>query len=323
MSAKKRSKSKIAVKTEGSHTKARRAEELRALFNESADAGKSVVKTEVTKTEMSVAQTMATPTPTPTVPTHATSSNATGKIHAPAFEKSAPIPRPEIRTVISQKPYAAAKRIDLAAKERDRETAWWLGPALIIGALAMLAIGWLHVQRSGIVDQPVGHPTATMNSFARETKSKIDFYRNQLGHRLNRDRVNVEIMNSRVAPSLDATLSPKVDRSMMRGVPLMQENYVDQNYGSRMKTDPVPSDHPDARIQYGLQEEQHRDEFDRRVQQEYLREFVENARLDGVKVVLDKEGNVVQVEEIRGGGSGFNGSGSNRSPGGYSSGSAR
>ncbi len=314
MGAKKRSKSKIAVKTEGSQTKARRAEELRALFNESAEAERS----QVTKTEKSVAQTMATPTPTPTVPTHATASQATAKIHAPVYEKPRTPPRVEIRTVISHTPYAAAKRVDLASKENDRETAWWLGPALIFGALAMLAIGWLHVQRSGIVDQPVGHPTAALNSIARETKSKIDFYRSQLGHRLNRDRVDVEILNSRVAPPLDPTLAPKVDRSMMRGVPLMQENYVDHNYGSRTKTEPVPVDHPDARIQYGLQEEQHRDEFDRRVQQEYLREFVENARRDGVKVVLDKEGNVVQVEEIRG-----MGSSSGRSPGGYSSGSAR
>ena len=318
MGAKKRSKSKIAVKTEGSHTKARRAEELRALFVNSAEADRGDAKTGVTKTEKSIAQTMATPTPTPTVPTAVTSSRATEKIHAPQFEKPVSKPRPELRTVISPNPYSPARRIDLAAKENERETAWWLGPALILGALALLAIGWFHVQRSGIVDRPVGHPTATLDSFTRETKSKIDFYRQQLGHRLNRDRVNVEILNSRVAPELDSELKPKMDRSMMRGVPLMQENYVDQNYGSRMKTEPVPMDHPDARIQYGLQEEQHRDEYDRRVQQEYLREFVENARRDGVKVVLDKEGNVVQVEEIRGGGSN-----SGRTPGGYSSGSDR
>ena len=87
---------------------------------------------------------------------------------------------------------------------------------------------------------------------------------------------------------------------MMRGVPLMQENYVDQNYGAATRTEPVPVDHPDARIQYGLQEEQHREEFDRRVQNEYVKEFVENARRDGVKVVLDKDANVIEVTPIRG-----------------------
>lgn len=203
-----------------------------------------------------------------------------------------------LRTVIASKPYTPAKRVDLGARERDKKTAWWLGPALIGAALLVLGLGWLHIQRAGLTEKPVGHTTTTLESLTREARKKVAFYQSQLGHRLNSRRVAVELMNARVAPALDASNVPHADRSMMRGVPLMQENYVDQNYGSQTVNQPVSMDHPDMRIQYGLQEERDREEFDRRAQQEYIREFVENARRDGVHVTLDKDANVIGVEPI-------------------------
>jgi hypothetical protein len=313
---KKRSKSKSTVK-EGVATKARRADELRALFDGAeSEHTKTEISNQTFRPKLSL-----TPTPTPTVPTEVTDSRATGKSHTHVYEQPEPTQtRAPLRTVISDSPYRPARRLDTPArKEEDEETAWWLGPALIFGALAMLAIGWLHIERSGMVAHPVGHPTSTLESLKRETADKIKFYRTQLGHRLNRDRVDVEIMNARVAPKLDVTAVPQVDRSMMRGVPLMQENYVDQNYnGSRNHMEPVNIDHPDARIQYGLQEEQHRDEFERRVQDQYVKDFIENARLDGVDVTLDAAGNVIRVAPID-----PNDAMSRRPATGYSSGSVR
>lgn len=320
-SKKRRSKVKFA----GQETKARRAEELRALFNDNAPTSSGFA--DQTQTQKSfgagtqvTAATMLTPTPTPTLPTQATDVTKTEATQIRRYERTqtfagAPLDqtttgtssRPPLRTVISAHPYTPAKRVDLGARDRDRKTDWWLGPALIFAAVVMLGLGWLHIERARLVDHPVGHQSSTLEAFTRETRQKVEYYRKQLGHRLNRDRVNVEILNARMAPKLDRTVVPKVDGSMMRGVPMMQENYVDQNYGSQMKLDPMPVDHPDARIQYGLQEEQLREEYDRRVQQEYMREFVENARRDGVRVVLDKEGNVVHVEALDGG----------RTPGSY------
>ncbi len=328
-SSKKSRKAKQKVKTESHDTKAARAEELKALFDQAAapvlpeptPVRESPVLTSVKTT---VTSTSMTPTPTPTVPTGVSVSGATNsgftQTRTRAGVAAAPntVTRPPLPTVISKQSYKPAKRIDYRGREEDseQETAWWLGPSLILGAVALLAIGWFHIQQSGVVEKPVGHPTTALDSFSRDTKQKIEFYRAQLGHRLNRDRVNVEILNSRVAPSLEANLVPRVDKSMMSGAPLMQENYVDRNYGPGTKTEPVPIDYPDARIQYGLQEEQHREEFDRRVEREYVREFVENARRDGVRVVLDKDNNVIAVEPI--------GSSSGRSPGGgFNSGVAR
>lgn len=309
MASKRRKKSRLenreAQVLEDSATKAHRAAELRSLFDEAGQTQTPTLKS------LSAAPVTTSPTPTPS------RLGGTQTSTTPIFTQVPTAPRPALRTVISHTPYTPAKRVDLGAREREKKTTWWLGPLLICGAAFMLMIAWFDIQRSNVVAQPVGHPSATLESLTRETRKKVAFYQKQLGHRLNADRVNVEILNARLAPTLDTNDMPKTDPSMMRGVPLMQENYVDQNYGSRNKTEPVSMDHPDARIQYGLQEEQQNAEFDRRVQQEYIREFVENARRDGVNVTLDADANIVNVEPI--GGSSNNG----RRPGGYSSGVSR
>ncbi len=315
---KKRTKTRAAEK-EGLATKAKRDSELRALFDAAGNHTQTEVSNQTFNARLSQTQ---TPTPTPTVPTEVTDANASRMTSSLAYERpEATKTRAPLRTVIAENPYKPARRLDAPPRGKDEndETAWWLGPALISGALAMFAVGWLHIQRSNVVAHPVGHPTSTLESMKRETADKISFYRNQLGHRLNRDRVNVEILNQRAAPPLDATASPQLDRSMMRGVPLMQENYVDQNYsGSRNNVENLNIDHPDARIQYGLQEEQHRDEFDRRVQAQYTREFIENARREGIDVTVDLDGNVIRVAPL---GSSQN---SSRTPGGgFSSGPVR
>ena len=296
MGSKKRSK----IKTDEGTAK-RRNEDIRQLFDSPTEMTKAVR-----------IDTFKTPTPTPTVPTEVTDAVDLRKTRTQvvANTPSATEARPPLRTVISAVPYRPAKRIASAPRSESSRKDWWLGPALIVGAMLLLALGWMHIERSGTMATPIGHKTSTLEAVRRETQAKIDFYRNQLGHRLNSDRVGVEILNTRSAPGLEAGTAPQPDKSMMNGVPLMQESYVERNYGSkehgdsavrytsRDSTQPVPIDRPDARIQYGLQEEQHRAEFDRRVQQEYIREFVENARRDGVKVVLDQDANVISAEPI-------------------------
>ncbi len=288
------SKKKLKVKVEGTTTKQRRAEELRELFNAPS------VKTAAAIAIPNATQTSATQnTPTPT------KTERSGVVIPPlektkthVYEQTQTKTQAPIRTVISTSPYKAAKRVDVR-RDDDDKTDWWLGPVLILAALLMLGLGWMHIERSGTIANPVGHTTSTLESVRRETQAKIDFYRKQLGHRLNQDRVTVEITNSRSAPPIDVGAAKQIDRSMMNGVPLMQENYVDQNYGRGARdTQPVPVDRPDARIQYSLQEEQHRNEFDRRVQKDQIAEFVENARRDGVKVVLDADLNVIDVKPI-------------------------
>lgn len=296
MGSKKRSKTKV----EGTATN-RRVEEIRQLFNDSE---------------------LKTLTPTPTIKTAPSAvgsvAGSMDKTRSQVYESATTKTQAPLRTVISSSPYQAAKRIDVREEENEK-TEWWLGPVLILGALLLFGLGWLHIERSGSIAHPVGHTTSTLEAVRRENEAKVEFYRKQLGHRLNRDRVNVELQNSRSAPAIEPGAVRQTDRSMMSGVPLMQENYVDQNYGPRTESQPVPIDRPDARIQYSLQEEQHRAEFDRRVEQRDIDEFVENARREGVHVILDADANVINVERITGSDRG----GKTRTPGSALPGTAR
>jgi len=62
-------------------------------------------------------------------------------------------------------------------------------------------------------------------------------------------------------------------------------------YDAKKPTDINP-DYPDTRIQYGLKEEQEAQEYDARVKQQFVDEFIENARREGYDLRVDRSGNV-------------------------------
>jgi hypothetical protein len=300
--ARAKQKQKQKLKDEGQETKARRAEELRSLFDQ-AGAPLSAAPMALEKTQVT------TNTPTPTVPSgvHTLKSGVSGvRTHRPELTMTRT--RPAERTVISSQPYRPAQRIDggadissrtnsqiYAPLPKKKETEWWLGPLLMLSALLLLGLGWLHIERNEIARQAVGHPTTADRE--RERLDRIEFYRTQLGQRLNRSRVDTELKNERMAPRLSETDTPRAGDSMMRGVPLMPENYESR---FQDRKEPVHPDHPDARIQYGLQDEQHHDEFQKVVEREYVTEFVENARRQGYNIKLDKNLNVIDVTPVSG-----------------------
>lgn len=55
---------------------------------------------------------------------------------------------------------------------------------------------------------------------------------------------------------------------------------------------PANPAYPDARVQYGLQEEQAAQAWESEAQELYVREFIENAKRAGYEVGVDRKGNV-------------------------------
>lgn len=300
MGAKQKSKEKL--QPDGKNTKARRAEELRALFNaEQKTAGQN------TNTENKT----LTPTPTELTasrrPVAGDDLAKTGTAYS-ALSSTRPYERPKeatsLRTVVSSQPYSPARRIDVpvrpVAKEKEQEESnRWLGPLLLIAAIFMGIVGYWNIERSSALRAaksiPVADSKRPVNS---EDRSRVDFYRQQLGHRLNRQRVDVEVENIVRSPSLGLTDAPKSDRAMMYGAPLMPEGYY--NMSPRDRTTPVHPDHPDARIQYGLQEEEHRDQFQKLADKAFAQEFISNARANGYDITLDSDYNVIDVKNVSG-----------------------
>lgn len=291
-------KNRAKMKLESQATKVRRAEELRELFARAENPPTETPRAATHLTDVSYNHTLTamTPTPTATLPTN-------NKTRVEVTRRSPP-PLRELPTVIHSQPYRVAARVDLAAKERDRKTAWWLGPALLVAAVFMLGIAWYHVDKALKPPRPAvaanpAVPSAMDQSKAAEIKAKIEsqvkFYRHQLGLRLNLGRVGVELENQHSAPALaDEKMSRR--RDMLAGVPLMPEGYgVKPN---RERIEPMHPDHPDARIMYGLQDEQDRDAWQTKADKTYIDEFVENARSEGYRVKLDADLNVISVEPL-------------------------
>lgn len=300
MGAKKKLKQAHSSKRE----KARRAEELKALF-EQAQAHQESAPNESTSS-------FVTPTPTLTELTESQKRvqkqemtqtlTATGDVRT--YER--PKESTSLRTVIAHQPYSPARRLDQVPKapaaeviEEDQPNRG-LGIALLCAAIFLGFVGYWNIQYSQKRTAVRTHQPAPSKGATAEDRVRVDFYRQQLGHRLNQQRVDVEVQNYTRAPSLSEADRPGVHQSnMMRGVPLAPQTVENTTgvYSSRFRTTPLSPDHPDARIYYGLQEEQHRDEYARQVDRHYVEEFVKNARREGLKVELDSDYNVIDVQK--------------------------
>ena len=131
-----------------------------------------------------------------------------------------------------------------------------------------------------------------------EHRARVDFYREQLGRKLNRDRVNAELLNQDEAPELSSrSLSSESADTMLRGLPLKQEGSHIYEV-SRRSSDRVDEDSPDQRIQHGLIEQQDRLAWEKAADKAAVEEFLANARAQGYKVILDKNLNVIDVKVL-------------------------
>lgn len=308
MGAKQKTKTKHQLEAkhqpEGKRTKVRRAEELRALF----DSAKSNT-TQAKQSEHTENKTL-TPTPTELTASRRPVADGSDLTKTGTANSSRVYQRPQeatsLRTVISSQPYSPARRMDApvrpqAEDKEESDSNRWLGPLLLVAAIFMGFVGYWNIERSSALRAAKSAPAAvdSKRPVNSEDRSRVDFYRQQLGHRLNRQRVDVEVENVVRSPSLSATDAPRSDRAMMYGAPLMPEGYYKTS--PRDRTTPVHPDHPDARIQYGLQEEEHRDQFQKLVDKAYAQEFISNARANGYDVTLDSEYNVIDVKRTTSG----------------------
>ncbi|MBK7889854.1 MAG: hypothetical protein IPJ84_03125 [Bdellovibrionales bacterium] len=277
------------VKGDGRATKARRAEELRALFNQAAEN-----PTQLTQT---LTNTVQETTPTPTVPTEVTDRKTVTMTAVTATTHKS-----VTRSVIQSKPTAQRPAVQPLRTDKDEPAAWWFGPLLMLATVLLFGLGWFHVQRSKSTNRSEPRTESMAQKIEREkaanTRQQIEYYKHQIGQRLNRDRISVEVDNQLTAPALSGAETTIGRRSLIHGVPLMPEGYRPKSY--RDRSEPVPIDHPDARIQYGLQEEQDHDEFRRRADQAYIKEFIENAHDEGYDVKFDSNMNVISVEPYSG-----------------------
>lgn len=270
-------------------------------------ASKNVIENSSQATGAQLIQ--SNPTNTPTLVTALASKVAASPAHSNLDEPS-PIDRTATRhtaVVLSDRTYAPAvqvarPKVKPLVEEKDEPAVWWLGPSLLLATGAMVFLGWLHFYKMDSRRSSGGESISSQAAFD-SARTKIEFYKKQLGRRLNRDRVQVELDNQWTAPPLKSneTNAESSGSGIMMGVPLLPEGYGSKSSRDRdRQTQPISMDHPDSRIQYSLQEEQLRDETQKASDQQYIREFIDNARREGYDVKLNSNLEVISVTPYHG-----------------------
>lgn len=296
-------KQKVKQTKASRREKARRAEELKALFEQN-EASRATSTQEPTSSYV-------TPTPTLTELTESQKAIRSDELtqtksafSSVSYEK--PREATSLRTVVAAQPYSPARRLDqpaiapATAAKRESEPNRGLGLALL-GAAALIGfLGFWNVRYSQNQAALRQNPNQSKSSaVVKDERARVEFYRQQMGHRLNQQRVDVEVQNFIQAPSLAVGERAGENRSSVTsGLPLAPATIENTTggYASRNRTTPLPPDHPDARVYYSLEEEQHRDEYTRQVNRDYVNEFVRNAEREGLKVRVDGDYNIIDVE---------------------------
>ena len=169
------------------------------------------------------------------------------------------------------------------ARKTDH-TAW----LLIFPALALMAYA-LTASVSETAHVPSVQVSRSMTD--AELNERVELHRNLTGWKLNRERASVETTNQLSAPALPADIVKVRPPDIMSGVPLQAES----NSRRDEKIVPVNPDYPDARVMYSLQEEQDKNEWDRRVQAQYVKEFIANAERAGYKLKVNSDGQITII----------------------------
>jgi hypothetical protein len=168
-------------------------------------------------------------------------------------------------------------------------------PNIIRNALAVvlfLIIGFGVQQR--FFSSGARSPSPVSDAALQQISDRVSFHKNEIGRRLNRERINVEYENQKTAPPIQAeTKSAAPD--MMSGLPLSPEK---QSSYTRDRLEPADPDFADTRIEYTLREQQGVNEWDASARKEYVDDFVANAAKAGYKVRVEKDGKVKVVGRL-------------------------
>lgn len=175
---------------------------------------------------------------------------------------------------------------DISKPKKRRKEKASLSP-LLIYIPVLLLIAYFFLQSA---QQVTDRASAVKNSISQAMQERVDFHRMSTGWKLNSDRIGVQYDNLQSAPGLAADDVKVKAPDMMRGLPLQGEQEFAPPVDKRAM--PVNPSYADARIMYGLQEEQNQIAADKLAEELYIKEFIENARREGYAVKIDKFGNV-------------------------------
>ena len=124
-----------------------------------------------------------------------------------------------------------------------------------------------------------------------ERQQKIEYYKRQLGEKLNRSRTLAEhqmIKQSRQAPAVYQQENGY--RQSVEGIPI---DYEAVTYAPREESKRADANLPDQRVAYDLQDDQNAEFWEEEARRKFMREYLLNARAQGYDLQIDSNYNVI------------------------------
>ncbi len=124
-----------------------------------------------------------------------------------------------------------------------------------------------------------------------ERLQKVEYYKRQLGEKLNRSRTLAEHEMIKESQQPSSSYHQEANyRQSVEGLPL---DYETKTYAPREKSKPAEAYLPDQRVAYDLQEEQNAEFWEEEAQRKFLRQYLLNARAEGYDLAIDSNYNVI------------------------------
>jgi hypothetical protein len=130
----------------------------------------------------------------------------------------------------------------------------------------------------------------------KKLQDRVNYHREEIGRKLNRERIKVEFENGQAAPI--GTRGPKQPSApdMMLGIP-----FVSQRPSPPLGPDKPEVANPDEsenRVQYTLAEQQAATDWENTARKQYIDDFIANAAKAGYKIKVEPNGRVVVLGTI-------------------------
>lgn len=174
-----------------------------------------------------------------------------------------------------------------ASKKHRKDEASW--PLILASAIFLLGVY--------LVFNAITKGTAQVEEIADprqaelEREQRVEYYKRQLGERINRSRTLAEHQMTKEARQAPPRYQQESGyRQSVEGLPL---DYEAVSYAPREQSQQVQYDLPDHKIAYDLRDEQNADFWVEEAQRKFLREYLLNARAQGYDLVIDSNYNVI------------------------------
>lgn len=128
-----------------------------------------------------------------------------------------------------------------------------------------------------------------------EAEKAVNKYLKEINKSIEMQQLQSRIQNQNIRPKVGEVISPNAFSRNNKKQNLKVDSLVEQNSSHHIIYD---TNSPSGQIQLELAEQQRLEEYDQKYKEEYIRQFIENAKRNGWKITVDENGTIKSAAPI-------------------------